>query len=153
MISLGNLRQGDPGHTGIFQLPQLHTWSEGHGSFKSNVLTSCTAKGPANHTTFQSTGPRAGILKLEYCTDFLCHSNIILICVSTMPCKEGVEAMNARDKRKIRYDVRNMTPSHTSLEKNPVDFKLFGEISDMISPFFSGAILSPSGGICASNLR
>jgi hypothetical protein len=58
-------------------------------------------------------------MSLKYYFDFVW-------CVSTMPCKEGEEAMNARDKRKIRYDIRNMTPS---LEKNPVDFKLFGEIS------------------------
>jgi hypothetical protein len=37
------LRQGRPGRTGNFHVPPLHTWSEGHGGFKTNELTLSTA--------------------------------------------------------------------------------------------------------------
>jgi hypothetical protein len=54
------------GRTGNFQVPPLHTWSEGHDSFKTNVQTLSTAgTGPANRTPFQYTGPRAVIFKIE----------------------------------------------------------------------------------------
>jgi hypothetical protein len=58
------------------------------------------ATGPANRATFQSTGQRAGILKLEDCASSLCHSIHYLnfvFCASTIPCKKGEEAMNASD--------------------------------------------------------
>ncbi len=38
-----NLRLGAPGRTRIFQVPPLHTWSEGHGRFKTNELIFRTA--------------------------------------------------------------------------------------------------------------
>jgi hypothetical protein len=59
------------------------------------------ATGQANRATFQSTGPWAIILKLEDCTGTLnlsSHNFNFVFCVSTMPCKEGEEAMNARDE-------------------------------------------------------
>jgi hypothetical protein len=37
------LRRGAPGRTGIFHAPLSHTWSEGHGRFKTNVQTPSTA--------------------------------------------------------------------------------------------------------------
>ena len=37
------LRRGAPGRTGIFHVPPLHTWSEGHGGFKTIELTLSTA--------------------------------------------------------------------------------------------------------------
>jgi hypothetical protein len=50
MISFGKLRralraslEASPGRAGIFQVPPLHTWSEGHGRFKTNELTFSTA--------------------------------------------------------------------------------------------------------------
>jgi hypothetical protein len=43
MISCGNLRRGAQDRTGIVQVPSLRSWSECHGSFKTNVLTPCTA--------------------------------------------------------------------------------------------------------------
>ena len=50
MNSFGKLRralrallEASPGRAGIFQVPPLHTWSEGHGRFKTNELTFSTA--------------------------------------------------------------------------------------------------------------
>jgi hypothetical protein len=41
-ISKGKLRRGAQGRTGIFQVPPLHTWSEGHSSFKLEISVQTT---------------------------------------------------------------------------------------------------------------
>jgi hypothetical protein len=87
---------GAPGRTGNFAGARL-AWNlpgsaAGHivgGSWQFQNQCADTehgnATGPANRATFQSTGPRAVIFKLEYYTCSLRHS--------TVPCKEGEEAI------------------------------------------------------------
>ncbi len=106
---------GAPGRTGNFAGARLD-WNlpgsaAGHivgGSWQ--IQNPCVdtehgnATGPANRATFQSTGPRAVIFKIEYYTSSLRHSihnfNFVL-CVSIVPCKEGEEAIWMPETRAV----------------------------------------------------
>jgi hypothetical protein len=69
-------RASAPGRTGIFQVPLLHTWSEGHGSFKTNELTPSTAM-PRDRRIAQP------FIQIQAGSDYfnmICVSQIIFIC-------------------------------------------------------------------------
>ncbi len=68
------LRRGAPGRTGIFHVPLLHTWLEGHGSFKTNVLTPSTAMPRRIAQLFVQIQVGSDYLKM------ICVSQIFFVC-------------------------------------------------------------------------
>jgi hypothetical protein len=69
----GKLRRARPGPLQKLRRPLSHMFSAGYIlqlRSKTDLLTQehGIATGPVNRATFQSAGPRAGLLKLEDCT-------------------------------------------------------------------------------------